>query len=141
MANNIRSNSTTKHKAIALRQTPTPAEAKLWRYLRGGRLQGCSFRRQHAVGPFIADFCCIQKKLIIEVDGGQHAEQVAYDEERTRYLASRGYHVLRFWNNEVEKDIEGVLEVIGTALKECHHPPIFEDNGLHASPSSRVGED
>jgi len=118
MAKRFRTNNITKHKAIVLRHSQTPAELKLWLYLRGGRLQGCSFRRQHAIGPFIADFCCIQKNLIIEVDGGQHTEQLEYDTARTCFLESRGYRVLRFWNHEVEQNIDEVIKAIQQVLEE-----------------------
>ena len=101
--------------ARELRKAPTPAERKLWTYLRNDRL-GVGFRRQHAIGPYIADFCCVKKKLIVELDGSQHLEQVEYDEERTKYLEMQGYHVIRFWNNEVTNNIEGVLRAILLAL-------------------------
>lgn len=117
MPNTVRADNKTKHKAIELRHRSTPAEARLWRYLRGNRLSGFSFRRQHAIGPFIADFCCIQAKLIIELDGGQHIGQAAYDADRTVYLQSRGYRVLRFWNNDVENNPDAVLEMILHALE------------------------
>jgi len=77
---------------------------------------GVNFRRQHAIGPYITDFCCIEKKLIIELDGSHHLEQEAYDAERTVYLESQGYQVLRFWNNEVLNDLDGVVHVILESL-------------------------
>lgn len=104
-------------KARRLRKELTPAERKLWAALRGNRL-GVSFRRQHAIGPYIVDFCCIKKRLIVEVDGGQHLDQAEYDAERTNFLSSQGYRVIRFWNNEVMKNIEGVLRAILVALDE-----------------------
>ncbi|MCX7607658.1 MAG: endonuclease domain-containing protein [Anaerolineales bacterium] len=104
-------------KARQLRKALTPAERKLWAVLRGDKL-GVNFRRQHAIGPYIADFCCVKKKLIIELDGGQHLKQREYDEERTRVLKSLGYRVIRFWNDEVMKDIEGVIHAIRLALAE-----------------------
>ena len=104
-------------RARQLRKNLTPAEAKLWAYLRGKRLR-VSFRRQHAVGPYIADFCCIKKKLIIEVDGSQHLAQSEYDAARTKYLESQRYKVIRFWNNQVMNDIEGVILAISFALDE-----------------------
>jgi len=76
------------------------------------------FRNQHAIGNYIVDFCAPRKKLIIELDGSQHLEQKEYDEERTKYLESRGYRVLRFWNNDVMKDVENVLKVIWSVLNE-----------------------
>lgn len=104
-------------KARQLRKELTPAERKLWAVLRGDQL-GVSFRRQHAIGPYIADFCCVKKKLIIELDGGQHLEQVEYDEERTQYLNAQGYKVIRFWNNDVMKDMDGVIRAILNALED-----------------------
>lgn len=115
MPNTIRTDNKTKHKAVALRHKMTPAETKLWRYLRNDQM-GVSFRRQHAIGPFIADFCCIKTKLVIELDGGHHLEQEMYDSDRTEYLRSRGYKVVRFWNNEVMNDIEGVIMKIQESL-------------------------
>ena len=90
----------------------TDAEAKLWSRLRGGRLLGTKFRRQVPIGSCIADFCCRNPKLVIEVDGGQHAEHAAQDAARTRMIVQHGYTVLRFWNDEVLKNTEGVLEAI-----------------------------
>lgn len=104
-------------KARQLRKELTPAERKLWAALRGEQL-GVSFRRQHAIGPYIVDFCCIKKKLVIEVDGSQHLEQVEYDNARTAFLATQGYRVLRFWNSEVQKDLNGVIRRIQLELEE-----------------------
>ncbi len=106
------------HRAGELRKEPTPAEAKLWAYLRLMREDGVHFRRQHAIGPYIPDFCAPSKKLIIELDGSQHLEQEEYDSERTAYLESRGYRVLRFWNGDVMNDINGVMGVILNELLE-----------------------
>ena len=99
-------------RAGELRLNPTPAEAKLWSRLRAHRLGGVGFRRQHAIGNYITDFCAPSKMLIVELDGSQHLEQEEYDAERTAFLESKGYRVLRFYNNDVMKDIEKVLEVI-----------------------------
>ena len=100
------------NRAGELRKNLTPAERKLWRYLRAHRLGGVGFRRQHAIGNYITDFCAPSKMLIIELDGSQHLEQEEYDAERTAFLESKGYRVLRFYNNDVVKNIERVLEVI-----------------------------
>ena len=116
MPNIQRTTNKTKHKAILLRHEPTLAEVKLWLYLRAGQLDGFSFRRQHAIGPFITDFCCIKAKLIIELDGGQHLEQVEYDQQRTAFLVSQGYKVLRFWNNDVMNNMDGVITSIQEVL-------------------------
>jgi len=105
------------HRAGILRRELTPAEQKLWAYLRGKKLNGVSFRRQHAIGNYIVDFCAIKQRLIVELDGSQHLEQEEYDRERTDYLKSKGYKVIRFWNNDVMKDIQGVLRVIDSILR------------------------
>ena len=106
------------HRAGELRREPTPAERKLWSVLRGNKLNGVKFRRQHAIGNYIVDFVSIKKKLIIELDGSQHLEQTEYDEVRTKYLESQGYRVVRFWNNQVEKEIEEVVQVINDNLND-----------------------
>src|SRR6266487_6629384 len=98
--------------ARRLRKEPTPAEIKLWARLRGNKLNGVSFRRQHAIGNYVPDFCSPKAKLIIELDGSQHLEQEQYDKERTKYLESQGYKVVRFWNNEVIKEIENVIRAM-----------------------------
>ena len=90
----------------------TDAEAKLWSRLRDSRLLGTKFRRQVPIGRFIADFCCRNPQLVVEVDGGHHAERAAQDASRTRVIAEHGYTVLRFWDNDVLKDTQGVLEAI-----------------------------
>jgi len=99
-----------------LRREPTEAESRLWSYLRLKNLDGARFRRQHTIEGFIVDFCCTKKRLIVEVDGSQHADNVAYDEERTRVLQRQGFRVLRFWNGDVMHNIDGVLETIFQAL-------------------------
>jgi very-short-patch-repair endonuclease len=113
-----RSNPKTMRQAAKLRRVQTPAETKLWSQLRSHQLAGIGFRRQHAIGPFIVDFCAPRKKLVIEVDGGQHLEQKEYDAERTAYLESRGYEVLRFFNNDVINNIEAVLKAIYDAVNK-----------------------
>ena len=105
------------HRAGELRKEPTPAEAKLWGYLRAHRTEGVHFRRQHAIGPYITDFCAPSQKLIIELDGSQHLDQEEYDAERTAYLATRGYRVMRFWNSDVMNNIK---DVMGRILEEIH---------------------
>jgi len=105
------------HRAGELRKELTPAEKKLWAYLRGDKLNGVNFRRQHAIGNYIVDFVSIKEKLIIELDGSQHLEQVQYDIERTRYLESQGYKVVRFWNNQVENDLNGVIQKLDEIMK------------------------
>ena len=95
-----------------LRHNQTGAENKLWQVLRKHQLNNVHFRRQHAIGPYIVDFCAPRQKLIIELDGGQHLDQQEYDVERTTYLESKGYRVLRFWNNGVMENLDGVLQRI-----------------------------
>lgn len=112
-----RSNPKTRTRAIELRKELTPAEGKLWSRIRKDQL-GVNFRRQHAIGNFIPDFICIEKKLIIELDGSHHVEQEEYDTERTRYLEAQGYKVIRFWNNDVMNNIEGVILAILYALEK-----------------------
>lgn len=111
-----RSNPKTMHRAGELRKEPTPAERKLWAYLRGDKLNGVNFRRQHAIGNYIVDFVSIKQKLVIELDGSQHLEQADYDIARTLYLEAQGYKVIRFWNNDVLNDMNGVFRVIELAL-------------------------
>jgi very-short-patch-repair endonuclease len=105
-----------------LRNAATPAERRLWQRIRNRQLFGTRFNRQVPIGPFICDFVARTAKLIIELDGGQHAVRTVEDERRTRFLASRGYRVLRFWNNDVLENIEGVLQVIQEALKDRPSP-------------------
>jgi very-short-patch-repair endonuclease len=99
-------------RANHLRQTLTDAESLLWYRLRDRRLGGHKFRRQVPLGPYVADFVCMSARVVVEVDGGQHAEAKPYDEARTRYLRSKGFRVIRFWNNEVLASLDGVLQVI-----------------------------
>ena len=104
-------------RARQLRHEPTPAESKLWAYLRGNKL-GVNFRRQHAIGNYIVDFCSVKAKLVIELDGSQHLEQEEYDQQRTEYLEALGYRVIRFWNNQIMNDMNGVILSIIYALEE-----------------------
>lgn len=100
--------------AARLRRDATDAEQRLWQELRGRRLGGHKFRRQWTLQPYVADFCCLEAMLIVEVDGGQHT--VAHDAARTAALKSRGFRILRFWNNDVLQNLDGVLDVILGAL-------------------------
>ncbi len=102
--------------ARQLRTDMTDAESRLWAILRGRRLQGCKFRRQHPFGLFILDFACIQHHLVIEADGGQHAESEK-DQRRTAWLESRGWRVIRFWNNDILGNPEGVADTILRAIR------------------------
>jgi len=105
--------------ARELRQKQTDAEKALWMRLRSRQLQGVKFRRQQPIGPYIVDFASFERKLIIEIDGGQHNEETIKerDEKRTTGLKERGYQIIRFWNNEVLTNLEGVLERIREALR------------------------
>ncbi len=105
----------TKH-ARSLRSNPTDAESLLWGSLRKQQLDGFRFRRQHPIGPFIADFACLAERLLIEVDGGQHTTQTSRDQQRDEKLRSLGYRTLRFWNHEVLGDLDLVLERIRAEL-------------------------
>ena len=107
-----------KSRARKLRQNATDAETLLWRHLRDRRLAGFKFRRQHVIGHYIVDYVCPSEKLIVELDGGQHADRVAYDERRTGYLESNGFRVVRFWNNDLLRDVDSVLVVILGLLGE-----------------------
>ena len=101
-----------------MRREPTDAERRLWAALRGRRIAPVKFRRQRAIGPFIVDFVCLELRLVIELDGGQHATARGYDATRTRYLESCGYRVHRFWNTDALANIEGVLTEIVAVLEE-----------------------
>ena len=104
--------------ARELRQRYTDAEKALWMKLRDRQIEGVKFRRQQPIGPYIVDFVSCQRNLIIEIDGGQHNEEkmTEGDEQRTMRLEERGYRIMRFWNNEVLTNVEGVLERIREAL-------------------------
>ena len=103
-----------------LRTRQTPWESKLWYYLRGNRLDGLKFKRQVMIGEYIVDFCCNERKLVIELDGGHHNDQksLLHDDGRTAYIEKYGYLVLRFWNNEIDKNMNGVLLIIKQALEK-----------------------
>ena len=101
-----------------LRREQTQAESLLWQQLRGKRLAGAKFRRQHLIGNSIVDFCCLRSRLIIEVDGSQHAEEAEIDAARTARLEAQGYKVIRFWSHEILGNLEGMLTIIAEALRE-----------------------
>jgi very-short-patch-repair endonuclease len=112
--------------AIALRSNTTIAEDILWRHLRRLDVKGSHFRRQVPIGPYVADFACLKERLIIEVDGSQHGDDInsRRDGDRTRWLNSEGYRVMRFWNNDVMSKTEAVMEAIheATAVRPPHPP-------------------
>ena len=105
--------------ARRLRDDATSAERRLWSRIRLKQLNGHRFRRQHPLGKYIADFVCLEQRLVVELDGGQHAEGAveAHDTVRTAWLQSQGYRVIRFWNRDVLANIDGVLEAIDAALE------------------------
>jgi very-short-patch-repair endonuclease len=105
-------------RARSLRREQTDAEQTLWHELRSRRLEGFKFKRQVSLGSYIADFMCFECKLIVEVDGSQHAARAPYDERRTLWLAERGYCVLRFWNVDVLLNTTWVIEQISAAARE-----------------------
>jgi very-short-patch-repair endonuclease len=110
-------------RARNLREGQTDAEQRLWHHLRNRHLQGWKFRRQHEIDRYVVDFVCPDTALVVELDGSQHLEQVGYDARRTARLEAHGYRVLRFWDNDVLTNIEGVLEVILEALASpAPHP-------------------
>ena len=109
----------TLEKAQPLRREPTQAERKLWTVLRNRQLGGAKFRHQQPIGPFIVDFVCQERRLIVEADGGQHSGS-ASDVPRTDYLQSKGYRLLRFWNDEIMNNVDGVAESIAAALLTPH---------------------
>jgi very-short-patch-repair endonuclease len=112
----FRTNSGNQDRARALRRNMTEAEKKLWSRLRERQIGNLKFRRQAPLEGYIVDFLCIEKRLVIEVDGGQHAELTAEDAERTAKLEAKGYRVLRFWNPDVMRNINGVVEMIMRAV-------------------------
>jgi len=103
----------------------TDAEKALWRVLRSRQVSGLKFRRQHPFGDYILDFVCLEKKVVVEVDGGQHGERTKHDEIRTQNLLTTGFRVLRFWNNEVLQEIGSVKEAIWRAVEEGQTHPLL----------------
>jgi very-short-patch-repair endonuclease len=112
-----RSRERVRVRARTLRESATDAETLLWHHLRDRRLAGYKFRRQRPIGPFFADFACLEAKLVVELDGGQHAAATEYDAARSRAMESEGFRVLRFWNNEVLSQTDAVREQILQALQ------------------------
>ena len=121
-------------RARTLRRSFTDAEQRVWRLLRNRTLQDFKFRRQHPIGPYVADFVCLEQRLIIEVDGSQHAEQAHYDSQRTTRFEAAGYRVLRFWDNDVLTNTESVMQAIYGALRAAPHPnPLPVNTGRGSS--------
>ncbi len=125
---NIHTNKIYQERRKELRNNSTVHERILWSYLRGRNL-GYKFQRQHSIGPYITDFYCAQKRLVIELDGHQHIENKEYDLERTNYLESLKYKVLRFWNDEINNNMEGVILKIRNNLKITNTPPLRQAQG------------
>ena len=122
-----------KFLARKLRQQSTDAERMLWKHLRAHRMAGYKFRRQVVIEPYIVDFICLDARLIVEADGGQHLEQAEDDLKRSAFLQSRGYKVIRFWNDEILTDTHIVLERIYNNLIAAPSP--------QPSPGGRGGKD
>jgi very-short-patch-repair endonuclease len=123
------------HRAGELRKEATSAETILWAQLRGNKINGVGFRRQHAIGKYVTDFCSPKTRLVIELDGSQHVEQANQDKERSEYLAAQGYQVIRFWNEDVINDIEGVNLAIQRVLEKGSRPRMRPRTpALHRTP-------
>ncbi|MBD9478595.1 endonuclease domain-containing protein [Pseudoxanthomonas sp. PXM02] len=116
-----------RDRARELRRNMTLAERKLWSFLKDRQLEGFRFRRQHPIGPYIADFVCLEAGLIVEVDGGQHMD-AKIDGPRDAFLRGKGFRILRFWNNEVMVNLEGVRALI---LSELGHLPPSQPSPAH----------
>jgi very-short-patch-repair endonuclease len=119
----------TQERAQTLRKTLTDAEKKLWHCLRSKQLSH-KFRRQLPFDDYIADFVCLELRLVVELDGGQHSEAIAYDAKRTAYFESQGFRVLRFWNHDVLSNIEGVVEVIASHIAPPPQPSPARGEGV-----------
>jgi very-short-patch-repair endonuclease len=104
-------------RARQLRTQPTKAEALLWQQLRGRRFDSFKFRRQRPIGPYFADFVCMECHLVVELDGGQHVDDAAYDAQRTAFMRQAGFYVVRFWNHDVLQETEAVLTSILQTLQ------------------------
>lgn len=117
--------------ARSLRANQTDAERLLWKHIRAGRFEGHKFKRQQPLGCYIVDFVCFEAMLVIELDGGQHSDRVNEDAERTRWLESQGFRALRFWNNEVIENMEGVWASIAAALSPFPQPFPLKGEGAN----------
>ena len=123
-------------RARQLGRSMTAAERRLWRRLRARGMSSVEFRRQHPVGPYVVDFCCPERMVVVEIDGGHHATQAEEDRTRTEFLAGNGFRVLRFWNNEVMGNIAGVLH----RISEAAAGPLTPSRLPLTLPSPPVGE-
>src|SRR5438034_3399937 len=131
-------------RARRLRAEMTDAEVRLWMRLRMEQIEGCRFRRQVPMGSYVVDFACFKARLVIEVDGGQHAAAVEQDDRRSGWLMARGFRVLRFWDTDVLQETDGVLESIRTAIlstravvrgKSTPHPDPPPQGGREMKPT------
>jgi len=115
------------HISRVLRKNQTLHERKLWYCLKNRELQNLKFRRQYKIGIYIVDFCCPAKRLVIELDGGHHAEDkyIIEDKKRQKYIENQDYKVLRFWNNDIDNNLDGVIEEI---LRSCSFDRLEESN-------------
>jgi very-short-patch-repair endonuclease len=125
--------STSVRFARQLRRSQTAAERLLWHRLRDRQLRDAKFRRQVPIGRYVVDFCCLEHKLIVELDGGQHAERLDYDAERTAFLERSGYRVIRFWNPDVTRNLVAVLTAIDEAIGSPHPDPLPAGEGTARS--------
>ena len=112
-----------------LRKNLTDAERTLWNILRKRQVSGCKFRRQVPIGSYIVDFVCLENKLVIEVDGGQHTKLESYDAARTAWLEREGFRVIRFWNNQVLTDTDSVQDAIWIAVRDLLPSPLRGEGG------------
>jgi len=115
-----------KSNSRALRKNMTDVERMLWAKIRNRQLQGFRFRRQHPIGRYIVDFVCLELKLIIELDGGQHIDQQQYDTNRSQWLQTNGFKTVRFWNSDILDNLEGVMETICIHLPQPQHSSSIE---------------
>lgn len=125
----MKETSVNTRRARTLRNNLTDTERCLWSRLKRKQINGHKFRRQFPLGPYIVDFVCLEARLIIEVDGGQHAEQTQKDELRDKWLISQNFHVLRFWDNDVPRETDVVVETIVQALKNTPTPALPRKGG------------
>lgn len=110
------------NRSRELRKNMTDAEKKLWYHLRNRQFEGLKFRRQHQIRNYIVDFICLEKKIVIEVDGSQHIENTTYDSKRTKWLERQGFKVIRVWNNNVLNQIEFVLDMLYQEIQNSPSP-------------------
>jgi very-short-patch-repair endonuclease len=126
-------------RARELRHNQTDAESVLWYRLRNRQLLGLKFRRQRPIGPYFADFACLEIGLVIELDGGQHVEDAGYDAKRAQLMAARGFQTLRFWNNEVLNETEAVMDKI-RLLAEALTPTLSRKREREDSGAARESQ-